>query len=25
VTPAAAVELKFSDLTPVALEVVKPQ
>jgi rare lipoprotein A len=25
VTPAAAAELKFSDLTPVALEVVKPQ
>jgi rare lipoprotein A len=25
VTPAAAVELKFSDLTPVTLEVVKPQ
>ena len=25
VTPAAAAELKFSDLTPVTLEVVKPQ
>jgi rare lipoprotein A len=25
VTPAAATELKFSDLTPVTLEVVKPQ
>jgi rare lipoprotein A len=25
VTPAAAAELKFSDLTPVMLEVVKPQ
>ena len=25
VTPAAAAELKFSDLTPVALEVVRPQ
>jgi hypothetical protein len=25
VTPAAAAELKFSDLTPVTLELVKPQ
>jgi rare lipoprotein A len=25
VTPAAAAELKFSDLTPVTLEVVRPQ
>jgi rare lipoprotein A len=25
VTPAAAAELKFSDLTPVTLEVIKPQ
>ena len=25
VRPAAAAELKFSDLTPVTLEVVKPQ